>query len=92
MPNNKADLVEAIAEKAEISKKAAGVALDTVLNEIAEALKKGERVSIAGFGTFSVSSRAARQGRNPQTGATIQISASKVPRFKAGKALREVVQ
>ena len=92
MPNNKADLIETIAEKAEISKKVAGVALDTVLNEIAEALKKGERVSLAGFGTFSISSRAARQGHNPQTGATIQISASKVPRFKAGKALREAVQ
>ena len=91
MPN-KADLVGAIVEKAEISKKAATVAIDTLLQEITDALKKGERVAIAGFGTFSVGSRAARQGRNPQTGATIQIPASKTPRFKAGKALREAVQ
>ena len=61
-------------------------------SEFINALKKGERVAIAGFGTFSVGSRAARQGRNPQTGATIQIPASKTPRFKAGKALREAVQ
>ncbi len=91
MPN-KADLVDAISDKADISKKAAGAALDTVLGEITSALKKGERVSISGFGTFSVGSRAARQGRNPQTGATIQIAASKTLRFKAGKALKEAVQ
>jgi DNA-binding protein HU-beta len=91
MPN-KADLIDAIAEKAEVSKKAATVALDTVLDEITQALKKGDRVSISGFGTFSISSRAARTGRNPQTGATIQIAASKVPKFKAGKALKDSVQ
>ena len=91
MPS-KADLVDAISDKADISKKAAGAALDSVLGEIAQALKKGERVSISGFGTFSVGNRAARQGRNPQTGATIQIPASKTLRFKAGKALKESVQ
>ena len=91
MPN-KADLVDAISDKADISKKASGAALDTVLDEITQALKAGERVSISGFGTFSVGSRAGRQGRNPQTGATIQIPASKTVRFKAGKALKEAVQ
>jgi DNA-binding protein HU-beta len=91
MPN-KADLVDAISEKADIPKRAAGVALDVMLGEIAEALKKGERVSISGFGTFSLGSRAARTGRNPQTGATIHIPASKTVRFKAGKALKDAVQ
>ena len=91
MPN-KADLVDLIAEKAETNKTAAGAALDAVLGEIASAIKKGERVSISGFGTFSVGSRAARTGRNPQTGATIQIAASKTVRFKAGKALKDSVQ
>ena len=91
MPN-KADLVDLIAEKAETTKTAAGEALDAVLGEIASALKKGERVSISGFGTFSVGSRAARTGRNPQTGAIIQIAASRTVRFKAGKALKDSVQ
>ncbi len=91
MPN-KADLADAISEKADIPKRSAGVALDVMLGEIAEALKKGERVSISGFGTFSLGSRAARTGRNPQTGATIQIPASKTVRFKAGKALKDAVQ
>lgn len=91
MPN-KADLIYVIANKANISKGDAGVALDAVLEEITEALKKGERVSISGFGTFSVGSRTARTGRNPQTGATIQIPASKSPKFKPGKALKESIQ
>ena len=91
MPN-KADLIDAISEKAEIPKNSAGIALDTVLDTIAEALKKGERVSISGFGTFSVGTRAARTGRNPSTGATIRISESKTVRFKAGKALKDSVQ
>ncbi len=91
MPN-KADLADAISEKADIPKRSAGVALDVMLGAIAEALKKGERVSISGFGTFSLGSRAARTGRNPQTGATIQIPASKTVRFKAGKALKDAVQ
>ncbi len=91
MPN-KAELIDAISEKADISKAAAGASLDTALGEIAEALKKGERVSISGFGTFSVRSIAAHLGRNPQTGATIQIAASKRVAFKAGKALKDSVQ
>jgi DNA-binding protein HU-beta len=91
MPN-KADLIDVIANKADISKQAAGAALDAVLGEITGALKQGERVSISGFGTFSVGNRAARTGRNPQTGATIQIPASKTPKFKAGKALKESIQ
>ena len=90
--SNKADLVEAISEKADISKTAASAALDAALGEITGALQKGERVSISGFGTFSLGSRAARTGRNPQTGATIQIAASKTVRFKAGKALKDSVQ
>ena len=89
---NKADLVDAISDKAYISKKEAETALGVALDEIAAALKRGDRVSISGFGTFSVGSRAARTGRNPQTGATIQIAASKTVRFKAGKALKETVQ
>ena len=91
MPN-KAELIAAVADKAELSAKDAGAALDAVIDEITDAMKKGERVTIAGFGTFSVGSRAARQGRNPQTGATIQIPASKTARFKAGKALKEAIQ
>ena len=91
MPN-KADLIYVVANKANISKQDAGVALDAVLEEITGALKKGERVSISGFGTFSVGSRTARTGRNPQTGATIQIPASKSPKFKPGKALKESIQ
>lgn len=89
---NKADLIDSIADKTGISKKDAGAALDALLGDITQALKKGDRVSISGFGTFSLGMRAARQGRNPQTGATIQIPASKSPRFKAGKALKEAVQ
>ncbi|MDP6779883.1 MAG: HU family DNA-binding protein [Candidatus Latescibacteria bacterium] len=91
MPN-KAELVDAISEKADISKKDAEAALNAALGEITGALKTGERVTISGFGTFSVGSRAARTGRNPQTGATIQIPASKTIRFKAGKALKDAVQ
>lgn len=91
MPN-KADLVDAIAESAGLSKKDAEGALNAALDEIGGALRKGERVSISGFGTFSVGSRAARTGRNPQTGATIYIPASKTVRFKAGKALKDSVQ
>ena len=91
MPN-KADLVDAMAEKAGISKSDAGGALDALLEEITNALKLGERVSISGFGTFQIGQRAARQGRNPQTGAVIQIPASKSVRFKAGKALKDSVQ
>ena len=90
MPN-KADLISTIANAADLSKSQAGAALDALLGDISAALAKGERVAIAGFGTFQISARAARQGRNPQTGATIQIAASKNVRFKAGKQLKEAV-
>lgn len=89
---NKSELVDAMAEAADISKAAAGRALDALTEEIAKALKQGDTVSIIGFGTFSVKSRAARTGRNPQTGATIEIAASKSPAFKPGKALKDAVQ
>lgn len=90
MPN-KADLIDTIADAADLSKAQAGAALDALLGDITGALSKGERVAIAGFGTFQISERAARQGRNPQTGATIQIAASKNVRFKAGKQLKDAV-
>ena len=90
MPN-KADLIDTMAEVADLSKSQAGAALAALLDDITGALAKGERVAIAGFGTFQISARAARQGRNPQTGATIQIAASKNVRFKAGKQLKEAV-
>lgn len=89
---NKSDLVDAIAEAADISKAAAGRAIDALTDSIAIALKNGETVSIIGFGTFSVKERAARTGRNPQTGASIEIAASKSPAFKAGKALKDALQ
>ncbi|PCI73180.1 MAG: DNA-binding protein HU [Gammaproteobacteria bacterium] len=88
---NKSELVDAIASGADISKASAGRALDTVIGTITESLKKGDPVALVGFGTFSVKDRAARQGRNPQTGATIQIPAARVPGFKAGKGLKEAV-
>lgn len=89
---NKSDLIDAMAEAADVSKSAAGRALDALTDSIAVALKNGETVSILGFGTFSVKERSARTGRNPQTGATIEIAASKSPAFKAGKALKDAVQ
>lgn len=89
---NKSDLIEAMAEAGDISKAAAGRALDALTDSIAMALKKGESVSLIGFGTFSVKERAARSGRNPQTGASIEIAASKTPSFKAGKALKDALQ
>lgn len=88
---NKAELIDMIAESADISKAAATRALDTVFNGITEALKKGEQVTLVGFGTFQVRDRAARTGRNPKTGEAIQIAASKNPAFKAGKALKDAV-
>ncbi len=88
---NKSDLIDQIAAGADISKAAAGRALDAMVDAITEALRKGEQVSLVGFGTFSVKQRAARTGRNPQTGATIQIAAAKVPGFKPGKALKDAV-
>jgi DNA-binding protein HU-beta len=89
---NKSDLIDTMAEAADVSKSAAGRALDALTDAVAVALKNGETVSILGFGTFSVKERAARTGRNPQTGATIEIAASKTPSFKAGKALKDAVQ
>ena len=88
---NKAELVDAVASAANLSKADAGRAVDAVVNSITSALKKGQQVSVVGFGTFSVKHRAARSGRNPRTGETIQINASNVPGFKAGKALKDAV-
>ncbi len=88
---NKSELIDAIAAGADISKAAAGRALDSMLDAVTDSLQKGEGVSLIGFGTFSVKERAARQGRNPKTGETIQIKAAKVPGFKAGKALKDAV-
>ncbi|MCE2944504.1 MAG: HU family DNA-binding protein [Xanthomonadaceae bacterium] len=88
---NKSDFVNAVADSAELSKADAGRAVDAVVEVIKKALKKGDTVTLVGFGTFSVRKRAARQGRNPQTGATIKIKASKSPAFKAGKALKDAV-
>ncbi len=88
---NKTELVAAMADKAGISKKDAGAALQAFTDVVAEELKKGEKIQLVGFGTFEVSQRAAREGRNPQTGATMKIAASKAPKFKAGKALKDVV-
>ncbi len=88
---NKSELIDAVAASADISKAAAGRALDAVVESVTDALKKGEQVTLIGFGTFAVKERAARTGRNPQTGATINIAAAKVPSFKAGKALKDAV-
>jgi DNA-binding protein HU-beta len=88
---NKAELIEAVAEAADLNKAAATRAVDAMLTGIADALKKGEQVALVGFGTFEVRERAARAGRNPQTGETINIKASKAPAFKAGKALKDAV-
>ncbi|MDD4665751.1 MAG: HU family DNA-binding protein [Clostridia bacterium] len=88
---NKTELVSAVAEKAGITKKDAEKALSAVLGSIEEALASGDRVQLVGFGTFEVRPRAARTGRNPLSGAVIQIPATKVPAFKAGKALKEAV-
>ena len=86
---NKSQLQEKIAEGADISKAAAGRALDAFVEAVTGSLKKGDDVALVGFGTFKVSNRSARTGRNPQTGETIQIAAAKVPSFKAGKALKD---
>ena len=86
---NKSQLIDQIAASADISKAAAGRALDAFTDSVTEALKSGDQVALVGFGTFAVKERAAREGRNPQTGETIQIAAAKVPSFKAGKALKD---
>ena len=88
---NKSELIDAIAAASDISKADAGRALDATLDAVTGALKKGDSVSLVGFGTFSVKQRAAREGRNPQTGETIKIAAANVPGFKAGKALKDAV-
>jgi DNA-binding protein HU-beta len=88
---NKSDLVDAMADSADISKAAAGRALDGLLEAITAAVKNDDTVSIVGFGTFLLRERAARTGRNPKTGSTIEIPASKSPAFKAGKAFKDAV-
>lgn len=88
---NKAELIERVAEKTGKTKKEAGQAVDAILNAISEALKSGEKVTLIGFGNFEVRDRAARTGRNPQTGEEIKIEASKIPAFKPGKKLKEAV-
>jgi len=88
---NKNELVDAIAEEADLSKASAGRALDAAIYAITGALTKQDTVSLVGFGTFSVKHRAAREGRNPRSGETIQIKASNAPGFKAGKALKDAV-
>ena len=88
---NKAELIDAVATGANLSKADAGRAVDAVVDAVASSLRKGQQVAVVGFGTFSVKHRAARMGRNPRTGEAIQIQASNVPGFKAGKALKDAV-
>ena len=89
---NKSDLVDAVASGADLSKASAGRAVDSILGGIGDALGNGDSVSLVGFGSFSVRHRAAREGRNPQTGESMHIAASKVPGFKAGKGLKDKVK
>lgn len=88
----KADLVDLVAKKASLTNKAARESVQAILDAVRDALKRGEKVVVTGFGTFSVRTRAARTGRNPQTGASIQISARKTPGFTAGKALKKAIR
>ncbi len=88
---NKSELVDAVAESADLSKASAARAVDAVVDSITATLKKGDTVALLGFGSFLVRDRAARSGRNPRTGETIKIKASKVPTFKAGKALKDAL-
>ena len=88
---NKTELITAIAESDDISKKDSEKALKAFVDVVTEELKKGEKVQLVGFGTFEVSERAAREGRNPQTGKTMKIEACKAPKFKAGKALKDAI-
>lgn len=88
---NKSDLIDLIAQQADISKAAAGRALDAMITGVTKSLKKGDSVSLVGFGTFAVTKRAGRIGRNPRTGAEIKIKAAKVPKFRPGKALRDAI-
>ena len=89
---NKTDLIAAVADKADISKADAGKAIDSLFEVVGKALKKKDKVSLVGFGTFMVRERAARTGRNPKTGAPLKIKASKTPSFKAGKALKDAIK
>ncbi len=89
---NKSELIEVVAKQSDISKAAAGRALDAAIAAIKQALKKGNDVTLVGFGTFTVAKRAARAGRNPQTGEAIKIKAAKLPKFRPGKALKDAVK
>lgn len=89
---NKTELINAVAEASELSKKDATKAVDSVFDTILDALKNGDKIQLIGFGNFEVRERSARKGRNPQTGEEIEIPASKVPAFKPGKALKDVVK
>lgn len=89
---NKQDFVDKIAKRAGVTKREAKESIDTLFEEITKALKKGQRVTFVGFGTFSTRRRKARKGRNPKTGATINIKAKRVPKFSAGKALKDAVK
>ncbi len=88
---NKSELIDAIADSADISKAAAGRALDAAIETVKKALKKNDMVTLVGFGTFYVGKRAARTGRNPRTGDSIKIKAAKVPKFRAGKGLKDAI-
>ena len=88
---NKTDLIDVVAESADLPKASAGRAVDAMVNAITKALKKNDEVTLVGFGTFSVRKRAARAGRNPRTGESIKIAASKIPAFKPGKGLKDAV-
>ena len=88
---NKADMIEQIAQAAEVSKSAAERAVDALVSAIKTSLRKGDMVTLVGFGTFYVGKRKARTGRNPRTGAELQIAATKVPKFRAGKALKDAI-
>lgn len=89
---NKTELIEAIALSADISKASAGRALDAAMDAVKAALNKGDTVTLTGFGSFYVSTREARSGRNPRTGATLEIKAAKIPKFRAGKTLKDAVK
>lgn len=89
---NKTELVSSVMEKTGLTRKAAEAAVSAVFSSVEESLKAGEKVALVGFGSFEVKERAAREGRNPATGKSIQIAASKTPVFKAGKALKEAIQ
>ncbi|MGC8702951.1 MAG: HU family DNA-binding protein [Thiomonas sp.] len=89
---NKAELIEHIANNAELNKAQAGRALDALVDAVRRTLKKGDSVSLIGFGTFAVTKRAARTGRNPRTGAAIKIKAAKIPKFRPGKGLKDAIK